>query len=523
MAASLSSISSARADWSDPTSVLSSPTVTAVSDSLATCRFTSNAVGDYRAVVYLASRQIPVTAAEIINPADDVITSLGDVGIGLSGTYDYIAGNLNPLTSYKIYIMYTDPVTETNSNIVVCNVTTIAAPPRVTINPQNGRSGIMTDIRPRISFSEPVRNIDDTELTSEDLAELITFNEDDAQGDPVAFTAAINDTKTQITVTPNTFLDNDQFYFLEMGATVEGLTGVPINGFEVTFKTETWNMYSHSVQGDGACWRWDIESGPNYLDSTITELTIFENCNEGVVINSDLYDGFGYGSVDGEQFTWNVLNAFDEDRRLIGDRLVILGVGSNEGSTYTITFADNNVTYEIVSPTPTDLLISGDLGSDSNTRFITLGDQRFSYQAGDNQLPIDDDGMDPILLWETNGSIEFPNRDPDEQDEVEVFITGDTLRLKHYAFAFRNDGFTSSEQFFDSFLKFVNENKSRTDVFSIDYGKPKAKPSAPARQTHNLSFDQSFYGSDYLADPKGEIRSILNEINKKYGNLISIK
>jgi len=43
------------------------------------------------------------------------------------------------------------------------------------------------------------------------------------------------------------------------------------------------------------------------------------------------------------------------------------------------------------------------------------------------------------------------------------------------------------------------------------------------RQTSNLSFDQSFYGSDYLADPKGEIRSILDEIKKKYGNLISIK
>lgn len=43
------------------------------------------------------------------------------------------------------------------------------------------------------------------------------------------------------------------------------------------------------------------------------------------------------------------------------------------------------------------------------------------------------------------------------------------------------------------------------------------------RQTTNLSFDQSFYGSDQISDPTGEIASILKEINRKYGKLISLK
>jgi hypothetical protein len=47
-----------------------------------------------------------------------------------------------------------------------------------------------------------------------------------------------------------------------------------------------------------------------------------------------------------------------------------------------------------------------------------------------------------------------------------------------------------------------------------------ATSAAVLRQTHNLSFDQSFYGSDQISDPTGEISSILKEINRKYGNLL---
>jgi hypothetical protein len=43
------------------------------------------------------------------------------------------------------------------------------------------------------------------------------------------------------------------------------------------------------------------------------------------------------------------------------------------------------------------------------------------------------------------------------------------------------------------------------------------------RQTTNLRFDQSFYGSDQISDPTGEISNILSEINRKYGNLIAIR
>jgi len=47
-------------------------------------------------------------------------------------------------------------------------------------------------------------------------------------------------------------------------------------------------------------------------------------------------------------------------------------------------------------------------------------------------------------------------------------------------------------------------------------------PQTPAsiRQTNNLKFDGSFYGTDKLADPKGEMRAMLDAIDAKYGKLI---
>jgi len=43
---------------------------------------------------------------------------------------------------------------------------------------------------------------------------------------------------------------------------------------------------------------------------------------------------------------------------------------------------------------------------------------------------------------------------------------------------------------------------------------------AAVRQTHNLSFSQSLYGSDKLSDPDGELKKTVDSIEAKYGDLI---
>jgi hypothetical protein len=543
-AASFSSISSARADGvggivlSNPRILTESPMQAEFPDTVAVCSVEFTEPAWFYSVAYLASEfglDLP-SVSDIVNPQSSAIDFLrADISYLLPGaSVAWIADPLTPKTSYRIYSVMIDslnfgydPSVDEASNIVVCDYTTMGPPP--VLSPEDGGT-VSTDEYLYIDFDEPVRNSDGTELTSGDLAALITFKKTDNTGDPVAFTATINAEKTRITIIPTSELIRNEVYFYAMGPVVEGFTGIPISGFQATFTARPYDLNRGIyVRGAGACWLWQFAIGEDGdLTSSIEDAFILDTCIEGQesrLILGDLYDSFGRGSVNGRGFNWENTNEFDGDGLLIGNKLVIPGEEEEvtEDSTYTITFADNNVTYEIVTPFSRNLLISGRLGSNQETTFVTLGNRNFSYQEDlETLLP----HSDPILLWETNGAL-VKSAGEEElvngHDEVEVSINGNFLQLKHYAYAYRTTGFTSSIEFFDSFLKFVNEDKSRTDVFSIDYGKAKAKPSAPARQTYNLSFEQSFHGSDYLADPKGEIRSILNVIEKKYGNLISIK
>jgi len=68
---------------------------------------------------------------------------------------------------------------------------------------------------------------------------------------------------------------------------------------------------------------------------------------------------------------------------------------------------------------------------------------------------------------------------------------------------------------------FLNE-LSTAVAMGVEGALVKGKANVPVmlRQTSNLSFSQSQYGSDTLSDPDGQLRKILDSVNAKYGNLI---
>ena len=278
------------------------------------------------------------------------------------------------------------------------------------------------------------------------------------------------------------------------------------------FFTPTANADEVSVQGDGGCWVWEPSIGSN----RVGEIQIWDNCDQDNEIRYDGYDGWGEGMVNEDTFDWDTSEAEFIDGELVGREIIIPGeVGRDTaGSTYTVTFAKNNVTYLIESTNPVDfLLIRGNMGSDSDSFYTTLGSHFISYEKDDDTgLPYED----PIFKWETNGDINFENGD----DDPRVTIRGQSLQLTHYAYAYRTTGFTSSEEFFTSFLKFIDEDKTRTDVFDISW-----RVAAPApvnvRQSSNLTFAQSLYASDKLSDPDGQLRATLDQVMNKYGSLIN--
>lgn len=81
--------------------------------------------------------------------------------------------------------------------------------PTITFNPANAATDVLVTVTPTITFNEAVRNIDDSEITNTNVASLITFKQGTTD---VAFTAAINDAKKVITITPTAALENEKDY-----------------------------------------------------------------------------------------------------------------------------------------------------------------------------------------------------------------------------------------------------------------------------------------------------------------------
>ena len=64
-----------------------------------------------------------------------------------------------------------------------------------------------------------------------------------------------------------------------------------------------------------------------------------------------------------------------------------------------------------------------------------------------------------------------------------------------------------------------------TESYTLSYtgfssGTVDTRVQAIARQSHNLSFSQSLFGSDTLSDWDGELRKTVDSINKQWGSLI---
>jgi hypothetical protein len=97
----------------------------------------------------------------------------------------------------------------------------ISAPVAV-FNPVNGAINVLSTEIPTITFDEPIKKTNGSDITNSDLAALVSFKKTNASGTPVAFTATIDATKTIITITPGTNLLNSQLYYLAIAPVEDG-------------------------------------------------------------------------------------------------------------------------------------------------------------------------------------------------------------------------------------------------------------------------------------------------------------
>jgi hypothetical protein len=111
------------------------------------------------------------------------------------------------------------------------------AAPSVAANIANNAEDVLVDENIVFTFSQPIRNLDDSEITNANVAEHITLKLENASGADVPFTATINDAKTVITVDPAENLEYLTQYYTAIDATVENSSDMPINPLSLTFTT----------------------------------------------------------------------------------------------------------------------------------------------------------------------------------------------------------------------------------------------------------------------------------------------
>lgn len=88
------------------------------------------------------------------------------------------------------------------------------APPGIKIAPGDGASNIDQSVNVRIEFTDPIRMIDNSEIT--DLSSIFVFKKDDQNGEDVNASASLDETNTEITIVPESLLEPNQVYFISV-------------------------------------------------------------------------------------------------------------------------------------------------------------------------------------------------------------------------------------------------------------------------------------------------------------------
>jgi len=137
--------------------------------------------------------------------------STGSVTIVLTKTNNSTA--LDDGTYNNCTVKVTDANGNPSNTLTIPSFTVDTTAPTATFNPANGANHPL-DNNITITFSEAIKNSDNSEITNANVGTLITLKKTDASGDSVVFTATIDSAKKVITIDPTDSLIEAQVYYL---------------------------------------------------------------------------------------------------------------------------------------------------------------------------------------------------------------------------------------------------------------------------------------------------------------------
>ncbi|SVB24222.1 uncharacterized protein METZ01_LOCUS177076, partial [marine metagenome] len=108
-------------------------------------------------------------------------------------------------------------------------------PPIMVFSPGHGVRGVGIGSMATISFSEPVRNIDNSILTDENVDALITLKHTNISGADIPFDATVSSNKKAITIDPTNYFESLQYVYVAIGSSLEDSLNNAIRDSSVTF------------------------------------------------------------------------------------------------------------------------------------------------------------------------------------------------------------------------------------------------------------------------------------------------
>ncbi|MDA9030708.1 Ig-like domain-containing protein [Candidatus Pseudothioglobus singularis] len=107
--------------------------------------------------------------------------------------------------------------------------------PTITFSPADLATSIAKDSNITLTFSEAIRNTDNSEITNSNVGSLVTLKATNSSGNDIAFNASIDSAKSVITINPSSDFSSEQVIYIAIGATVEDLYDNGITASSISF------------------------------------------------------------------------------------------------------------------------------------------------------------------------------------------------------------------------------------------------------------------------------------------------
>jgi hypothetical protein len=169
------------------------------------------------------------------NASGTLVNFVAEENYNLTFSQDISATNIEEFTDLTVMIFIQNNTTKEVFQAAIAEQG--ATPPGVSLNILDGQTNVSIDEEITLTFTQPMRLINNDEITNDNISTFITLT--DPTKAIIDFTATINPEKTLITITPiENFEYNTLISFELTDNAIENENDIALQGFSYSFTTE---------------------------------------------------------------------------------------------------------------------------------------------------------------------------------------------------------------------------------------------------------------------------------------------